>query len=279
VVFSAALWDVKLFITEFAGEAWSSSGQAVQSNPELRDFFLRDSFWTMPVLGIYLADVALKLFAFGPRVYFGKSGNILAAVVTGLSVLLMFAELLVANSMDSDGQALGALLTNPRLIGAISCVPQIGHCVRGAQWLQVACLEAVSGARHITGMGKRRFVDAEHGFDLDLSYVLPRLIGMSVPAGSFLTAMYRNPLSEVVRFFETKYSNGYMIINCCPELPYPDARFKTGQVVKFGIQDHTPPFISQVVEFLNLASAWMQDPSHILAVHCRGGKGRTGSIC
>ena len=58
-------------------------------------------------------------------------------------------------------------------------------------------------ARHVTGENKKRFVDLENNFDLDLVYVTPKLIAMSVPATGTV-ALYRNPLPEVARFFETR---------------------------------------------------------------------------
>ena len=47
-----------------------------------------------------------------------------------------------------------------------------------------------------TGENKKRFVDLEQNFDLDLVYVCPQLIAMSVPAVGKLS-LYRNPLTEV----------------------------------------------------------------------------------
>ena len=60
--------------------------------------------------------------------------------------------------------------------------------------------------------------------------VQPKLIAMSVPAIGF-TAFYRNPLTEVVRFFESRHApatGGYLVVNCCPELPYPQSVFYIG---------------------------------------------------
>ena len=100
---------------------------------------------------------------------------------------------------------------------------------------------------------------------------------MSVPATG-LTALYRNPLSEVVRFFESRHrAGGYLVINCCPELPYPTVKFVSGEVLKFDVQDHTPPTMAQFCDFLNKVRD--VPDKRLLAVHCRGGKGRTGSIC
>ena len=49
-----------------------------------------------------------------------------------------------------------------------------------------------------------RYVDLEHGYDLDLVYIQPTLIAMSVPAVGCV-AFYRNPLADVARFFNNRH--------------------------------------------------------------------------
>ena len=52
-------------------------------------------------------------------------------------------------------------------------------------------------------MNKRRFVDTDNGFNLDLTYVCDRLIVMAIPCVD--SAMYRNDIREVARFFATRH--------------------------------------------------------------------------
>lgn len=102
---------------------------------------------------------------------------------------------------------------------------------------------------------------------------------MGAPAVG-LTSLYRNPLEDVVLFFERRHPTRYKIYNCCPELPYPTAPFTSGQFASFDVQDHTPPTMEQFVAFLNDAAQWRsEDAARRIAVHCKGGKGRTGSLC
>ena len=72
---------------------------------------------------------------------------------------------------------------------------------------------------------------------------------MGVPACGFLNTLYRNPIGEVSRFFNDRHPKNYRIYNCCPELPYPEKPFR-GQVVRFEIQDHTPPSMDEFIYFL-----------------------------
>lgn len=141
--------------------------------------------------------------------------------------------------------------------------------------------------RHITGQNKQRFLSLENDLDIDLAYVTPQLIAMSVPAEDYITRLYRNDIKDVVRFFHLFHRAHFHICNLCPELPYNPAYFGTNprtnrpNVDHFNIQDHTPPLMDDFLRFFKIARSWMtEDPeNNVIAVHCRGGKGRTGSLC
>ena len=61
--------------------------------------------------------------------------------------------------------------------------------------------------------GERRRYTAE-GYDLDLTYITDRIIAMSFPAGGFMEAAYRNPISEVSRFLREHHGDNYWVFNC-----------------------------------------------------------------
>ena len=76
--------------------------------------------------------------------------------------------------------------------------------------------------RGLVSKKKNRFVEGD--FDLDLSYIphgkkttngQDKLIAMGFPSEG-AEAMYRNPLSEVKRFFETYHSEHYKV--CAPNI-------------------------------------------------------------
>ena len=52
----------------------------------------------------------------------------------------------------------------------------------------------------------------ENGFNLDLSYITPRVIAMAYPATG-IEKLYRNPVEEVCEFLEFKHKNRYITIN------------------------------------------------------------------
>lgn len=47
-----------------------------------------------------------------------------------------------------------------------------------------------------------------------LIFITDRVLAMSFPSEGFMS-IYRNPIEEVSRFFNTKYPNKYRIYNCC----------------------------------------------------------------
>mmetsp|Transcript_91961 Transcript_91961/g.259797 ORF Transcript_91961/g.259797 Transcript_91961/m.259797 type:complete len:567 (+) Transcript_91961:67-1767(+) len=218
---------------------------------------------------IYLLDVLMRIFAFGPRLFVSKFWNIVELVTVVLAGAGTVWVFMVSNRyLPCEG--LFRLTLYVRIMRMFRLTTMGRRTTRG-------CRDCM---RHVTGENKRRFLSAEFDFNLDLAYITPRLIGMSVPAGGALTQMYRNPISEVARFLETFHYEHYMIANLCPEMPYPAAKFKTGMVQCFDIQDHMPPRLQQFLDFLVIAEQWCKaDTKNIIVVHCRGGKGRTGSFC
>eukprot|EP00041_Stephanoeca_diplocostata_P024321 m.613217 g.613217 ORF g.613217 m.613217 type:complete len:335 (-) comp22500_c2_seq34:674-1678(-) len=68
---------------------------------------------------------------------------------------------------------------------------------------------------------------------------------------------------------------------CCihSQDPFGNMTVCIVQVRAFDIQDHTPPTMEIMMQFLEDAEAFMAGGGNrVIAVHCRGGKGRTGSL-
>ncbi|XP_013823748.1 PREDICTED: phosphatidylinositol 3,4,5-trisphosphate 3-phosphatase TPTE2-like isoform X3 [Capra hircus] len=129
--------------------------------------------------------------------------------------------------------------------------------------------------RRMVSGNKRRY--KKDGFDLDLTYVTERIIAMSFPS-SGKQSFYRNPIKEVVRFLDTKHPNHYQVYNLCSERAY-DPKYFHHRVHRYLIDDHNVPSLSEMVAFSMEVREWMaQDKDNIIVVHCKGGKGRTGTM-
>eukprot|EP01060_Flectonema_neradi_P034480 TRINITY_DN6059_c2_g1_i1.p1 TRINITY_DN6059_c2_g1~~TRINITY_DN6059_c2_g1_i1.p1 ORF type:complete len:413 (+),score=61.39 TRINITY_DN6059_c2_g1_i1:97-1335(+) len=134
-----------------------------------------------------------------------------------------------------------------------------------------------STLRGMVSQNKIRF--QEDGFDLDLTYITPRVIAMGFPSHG-TEGYYRNPIDEVERFFETRHKNHYRIYNLCSERQYDHPNRFGGAYRRFPFDDHNPPSpISVIPRLCEDAAEWLAaDPLNVLAVHCKAGKGRTGLI-
>jgi phosphatidylinositol-3,4,5-trisphosphate 3-phosphatase/dual-specificity protein phosphatase PTEN len=132
-------------------------------------------------------------------------------------------------------------------------------------------------------VSKKKKRTREEGFDLDLAYIGDRIIAMGYPAQGF-EAMYRNDGSEVRDFLNRRHGENYMVCNLCsePNRQYDGpALFGDHPVHNFGFSDHNPPHFDLIRAFCVDAAAFLnEDAEHIVAVHCKAGKGRTGvMIC
>eukprot|EP00761_Pharyngomonas_kirbyi_P008224 gb/GECH01008235.1/.p1 GENE.gb/GECH01008235.1/~~gb/GECH01008235.1/.p1 ORF type:complete len:470 (+),score=68.08 gb/GECH01008235.1/:1-1410(+) len=134
-----------------------------------------------------------------------------------------------------------------------------------------------SFARRIVSKEKKRYKAG--GFDIDLSYITKRIIAMGYPSVS-TEALYRNPMSEVIRFLEHEHRDHYKIYNLCAERCYDPSYFH-GRVEHFPFYDHNAPPFELIQECCENLKSWLdQHPDNVAVIHCKAGKGRTGlMIC
>ena len=128
--------------------------------------------------------------------------------------------------------------------------------------------------RQLVSKDKNRF--CFDGFDLDLTYITPNIIAMGKPSTS-IEGMYRNKLDDVKQFFNSRHPNHYKVYNLCKELVYPENVFyKQGY---FPFIDHEAPPLNLIKPFCEDAKQFLdEDKKNVVAIHCKAGKGRTGTF-
>ena len=92
--------------------------------------------------------------------------------------------------------------------------------------------------RKIVSGRKKRYL--EDGYNLDLTYITPRIIAMSLP-GEGLHKMYRNSIDSVSKFLNEKHAGKYHVLNLSG-LKYDYEKFKN-YVTEYVWEDHYPPAI------------------------------------
>ena len=95
---------------------------------------------------------------------------------------------------------------------------------------------------------KRRFQNSN--FDLDMSYITGKVIAMIYPSTG-VEKIYRNSLSDIIKFFHTRHNIQVTIYNLCLEKDriYNKNIFPNSKVGLFPATDHNPFPIKLILEF------------------------------
>jgi phosphatidylinositol-3,4,5-trisphosphate 3-phosphatase/dual-specificity protein phosphatase PTEN len=129
--------------------------------------------------------------------------------------------------------------------------------------------------KSLVSQDKTRF--CYDGFDLDLTYVTTRIIAMGFPSSS-LEGIYRNNMETVKKFFAKRHPNHYKVYNLCDDKKYPPNSFYK-QDSFFCFKDHEAPPLNIIRPFCEDAKKFLdEDEQNVVAIHCKAGKGRTGTL-
>lgn len=119
------------------------------------------------------------------------------------------------------------------------------------------------------------------GCDLDLALVHKRIIAMGFPSVGFEGCCYRNPRDDVVDFLNENFHDKYRVYNVCSETDRQYEPVVFGGRVFSTVQwpDHLPPTLHMLRCLVTDASRWLNaDHENVAVVHCKAGKGRTGTV-
>jgi len=126
--------------------------------------------------------------------------------------------------------------------------------------------------RGLVSKKKKRF--QEDGFDLDLSYITSTIIAMGFPSTG-QESLFRNPMPEVQRFFDTRHKGAHKIYNLCSEREYDSSSFE--ECERFPFDDHNPCALDMIGRFCGSVEKFLNaKEGNTVAIHCKAGKGRTG---
>lgn len=91
---------------------------------------------------------------------------------------------------------------------------------------------------------RNRFTDEE--YNLDLTYITPRIIAMSFPAGKFIQKIYRNNIEDVGSFMAKHHPDAYHVYNCSG-IEY-DATAFDNRMTTYDWEDHHSPSLVLLFE-------------------------------
>jgi PTEN phosphatase family protein len=212
------------------------------------------------VLTIYFViEIVLRIVALTYPVFFSTWYNVVDFAV----VLVTFIVVCVAAAGNGWAETL-SIFTVLRFV-------RIFRFIR----LYTEKKQIETAARQLVSQNKRRY--QQGGYDLDLTYVTARVIATSFPS-SGMWSLYRNPIEKVAAFLDSTHPGKYRLYNLCSEKTY-ETRFFHERVERFMIDDHNVPSLDDMKRFAESVKAWLSaDPDNVIVVHCKGGKGRTGTM-
>lgn len=130
-------------------------------------------------------------------------------------------------------------------------------------------------------VSKKKVRYTSDGFDLDLTYITPRMIALGAPTEGG-EALYRNALSEVQRFLGSRHAGRFRIYDLRAEkgARYDPARFGGPRhSTAYRFFDHNPSPLETIRAACEDMQRWLgEHPENVVAVHCKAGKGRTGMM-
>ncbi|XP_042348396.1 tensin-2 isoform X1 [Plectropomus leopardus] len=116
----------------------------------------------------------------------------------------------------------------------------------------------------------------ERHYDFDLTYITERIISVFFPP-KLEEQRYRINLKEVAAMLKSKHQDKFLLLNLS-ERRHDIARLNT-KVHDFGWPDlHAPP-LDKICAICKAMETWLtSDPQHVVVLHCKGNKGKTGVI-
>ncbi|KAM6977759.1 tensin-2 [Aplochiton taeniatus] len=116
----------------------------------------------------------------------------------------------------------------------------------------------------------------ERHYDFDLTYITERIISVFFPP-LLEEQRYRLNLKEVAAMLKSKHQDKFLLFNLS-ERRHDISRLNP-KVHDFGWPDlHAPP-LDKICAMCKAMETWLtSDPQHVVVLHCKGNKGKTGVI-
>jgi len=133
---------------------------------------------------------------------------------------------------------------------------------------------ATNALRSIISGDKRRYT--ADGYNLDLTYITPRLIAMGLP-GQGVSTLWRNRVEEVASFLDKNHFGHYRIFSLGKSAA--DFFRLRNTTAWFGWSSKKAPPLELLNRILLAINDWLaQHPQNVAVIHCKEGRERSGVV-
>ncbi|CAB1330219.1 unnamed protein product, partial [Coregonus sp. 'balchen'] len=116
----------------------------------------------------------------------------------------------------------------------------------------------------------------ERHYDFDLTYITERIISVFFPP-LLDEQRYRLNLKEVTTMLKSKHQDKFLLFNLSER--HHDITRMNPKVHDFGWPDFHAPPLDKICAMCKAMETWLtSDPQHVVVLHCKGNKGKTGVI-
>lgn len=115
---------------------------------------------------------------------------------------------------------------------------------------------------------------------LDLTYITSRVLVCSEPVNTqFPYWLFKNNINDILEFLNSRYKDHWMVYNLQQEQSkYLDCQV-FGNIEHFAFPDHNPPPFHMLVRIVQSIEDYLRlDKDNVVLIHCKAGKGRTGTV-
>lgn len=131
--------------------------------------------------------------------------------------------------------------------------------------------------RYAIASPKKQYFTGECTFDL--AYIKPNLIVSSMPTSSYIKGWYRIWLADLLNFLNKNHGNYWRIFNFQAEKSGYGDQEVYGRVSHYPFPDHNPPPFEMFPKVIEELNAFLSaDARNVVLLHCKAGKGRSGTI-
>lgn len=132
--------------------------------------------------------------------------------------------------------------------------------------------------RSIVSLPKLSYTD-EQNVTLDLVYITPQLIVSSGPVNSQFKKWYRYPIEDLVKMLTYNHHENWHIWNLRGEGKGYDDEDVGGKMLYYPFPDHQAPPFNLLVKCVEHIHQYLShNDKNVAVVHCKAGKGRSGTI-